>query len=167
MTQPDANLKTQNIETATFGAGCFWGVEETFDQTPGVVETMVGYSGGHLENPTYEQVCTHNTGHTEVVQVKFDPQKVSYKDLLHIFWQTHNPTQINRQGPDIGYQYRSVIFYHTEEQRIIAETAKQKLTDSNKFDSPIATEIELAKPFYPAESYHQKYYKKKLTGLLK
>ncbi len=149
------------MEKATFGAGCFWGVEEAFRKLIGVIETKVGYMGGDLENPTYEDVCTDKTGHAEVVQVIYNENKVSYNDLLDTFWNIHDPTQKNRQGPDIGTQYRSVIFYHNENQRKIAEKAKQELQSSNKFRRPISTEIKKAETFYPAEQYHQHYLEKK------
>jgi peptide-methionine (S)-S-oxide reductase len=144
---------------ATFGAGCFWGVEETFRQTPGVQKTAVGYAGGKTANPTYEQVCSDTTGHAEVVQVDFDPKKVSYTKLLHIFFENHDPTQKNRQGPDIGTQYRSAIFYHSAEQK---EQAMQTLQEQQaKHKRPIVTEITAAPPFYPAEDYHQQYLAKR------
>jgi len=148
------------MEKATFGAGCFWGVEEAFRKLRGVIETKVGYMGGHLKNPTYEDVCTDKTGHAEVVQVLYDENKVSYNEILDLFWNIHDPTQINKQGPDIGTQYRSVIFYHNENQRKIAEKTKQELQSSNKFGRPIATEIKKAETFYPAEQYHQHYLEK-------
>lgn len=145
---------------ATFAAGCFWHVEETFAKTPGVIKTEVGFTGGDLKYPTYEQVCTHNTGHAEAVRVEFDPTKISYEELLEIFWECHDPTTLNRQGPDVGSQYRSAIFYHNEEQRKLAFQSKQELTDSGKYQHPIVTEITLAGPFYRAEEYHQKYFEK-------
>ncbi len=149
------------MEKATFGAGCFWGVEEAFRQTPGVTSTAVGYAGGTLNNPTYEQVCTGRTGHAEVVQVEFDPEQVSYEQLLQVFWENHNPTQLNRQGPDIGTQYRSAIFYHSPEQKEIAEASKQQLEASGQFNRPIVTQIEAASEFYRAEEYHQQYLAKR------
>ena len=149
------------LEIALFGAGCFWGVEETFRQTPGVISTEVGYSGGHLENPTYKQVCTGLTGHVEVVKVVFNPNIVAYDDLLKVFWENHDPTQLNRQGPDTGFQYRSVIFYTNENQKISAEKSKIARGASGKHRRPIVTAIEPAKPFYPAEDYHQKYLMKR------
>lgn len=148
------------MEKATFGAGCFWGVEETFRKIPGVVETAVGYEGGRTENPTYEQVCTHNTGHAEVVEVRYDPKQVSYEQLLEVFWNNHNPTTLNSQGPDYGSQYRSVIFYHNEEQKALAEASKVRLSELGKWSRPIVTFIEPAKTFYRAEEYHQKYLNK-------
>jgi peptide-methionine (S)-S-oxide reductase len=147
-------------EIATFGAGCFWGVEAAFRRLPGVVDVAAGYSGGHTPNPTYKDVCAHTTGHAEVVQVRFDPQKIAYDQLLDVFWQIHNPTQVNRQGPDVGTQYRSAIFVHSPEQQAIAEKSKAALAASGKFQRPIATEITTAGPFYRAEEYHQKYLEK-------
>lgn len=154
-------MENKTTMLATFGAGCFWGVEVTFRNTPGVVDTAVGYCGGTLVNPTYEDVCSHNTGHAEVVQVTYDPSRVSYEQLLQIFWDNHNPTTRNRQGPDVGSQYRSVIFFHTPEQQQIAETVKAKLDQSGKYDRPIVTEITAAEPFYRAEEYHQRYLEKR------
>lgn len=151
-------------ETATFGAGCFWGVEEKFRCTPGVTDTEVGYAGGHTENPTYKEVCSHGTGHAEVVQLQYDPEQISYEELLKIFFEMHDPTQVNRQGPDVGDQYRSVIFYHTDEQKQAAEQMKSELDDSGRFSRPIATQIESAPKFWPAEDYHQEYLKKRGGG---
>ena len=148
------------MEKATFGAGCFWGVEAEFRQVPGVTDVAVGYSGGDRENPSYEDVCTGRTGHAEVVEVQFDPEKVSYEDLLRKFWSVHNPTQMNRQGWDVGTQYRSAIFFHTPEQRAAAQASKEKLQASGKYRRPIVTEITPAAPFYPAEDYHQQYFEK-------
>lgn len=148
-------------EVATFGAGCFWGVEAAFRRVEGVLETEVGYSGGHTKDPTYKQVCTGRTGHTEVVRVVFDPAKVSYEQLLDVFWNCHDPTQVNRQGPDVGRQYRSVIFYHTKAQAAAARAAKGKLDKSGTFRRPIATRIEPAAKFYRAEAYHQQYLEKR------
>lgn len=148
-------------ETATFGAGCFWGVEETYRQTPGVLKTAVGYAGGHTENPTYREVCSDRTGHAEVVQMEYDPEAVSYDDLLNIFWNEHDPTQVNRQGPDTGTQYRTVIFYHSPEQHAAAQASKAALEASGRFRRPIATEIQPAPTFYPAEDYHQQYLAKR------
>ena len=133
--------KKENIELATFGGGCFWGVEESFRQLKGVVETTVGYMGGSFDKPTYEDICTDETGHAEVVQIKYDPSKISYKELLDIFWSLHNPTTLNRQGLDIGTQYRSVVFFHTNEQENIAKKSKQELEKSGKYKKPIVTEI--------------------------
>lgn len=148
-------------QTATFGAGCFWGVEAAFRRVPGVIDTAVGYSGGHTLNPTYRDVCTDETGHTEVVQVTFDPAKVSYEQLLAAFWQLHDPTQVNRQGPDFGTQYRSAIFFHSREQETAAKKSKAALEASAKFRRPIATEITPAGSFYRAEEYHQRYLEKR------
>ncbi len=151
----------QQLEKAMFGAGCFWGVETTFSQVPGVVSTAVGYSGGTYKNPTYEMVCTGNTGHAEVVQVEYDPARVSYDDLLNVFWQAHDPTQRNRQGPDFGTQYRSAIFYYTPEQQAVARASKEQLEQSGRHRKPIATEITPASEFYRAEEYHQRYFEKR------
>lgn len=149
------------MEKATFGAGCFWGVEVTFRNVPGVTDAKVGYLGGTLANPTYKDVCTGDTGHAEVVQVEFDPARVTYDQLLDVFWTSHNPTTRNRQGPDWGTQYRSAIFYHTEEQREIAEKSRERWNASGKFNRPIVTEITAASEFYPAEEYHQRYLEKR------
>ena len=146
------------METATFGAGCFWGVEESFRQIPGVLDTAVGYLGGHTQNPSYQDVCTDETGHAEVVQVTYDPAKVNYEKLLDVFWEAHDPTTVNRQGPDIGTQYRSVIFYHSPEQKSTAEKYKAELNAKHVFPDPIVTEISPASAFYKAENYHQDYY---------
>lgn len=148
-------------EKATFGAGCFWGVEEAFRQLPGVERTTVGYSGGHTENPTYRDVCSDATGHAEVVQVEFDPAVISYRDLLNVFWEVHDPTQVNRQGPDTGSQYRTAIFFHSPEQEAAALASRADLQASGRFRRPIATEILPAGPFYPAEEYHQQYLAKR------
>lgn len=147
-------------ERATFGAGCFWGVEDAFRNIPGVLDATSGYAGGSSANPTYEQVCSGRTGHTEVVEVRFDPARVNYDDLLSAFWEMHDPTQVDRQGLDIGRQYRSVIFYHSPEQRAAAEASKAALEASGRYRSKIATAIEPAPPFYPAEDYHQRYFEK-------
>ncbi len=145
-----------------FGAGCFWGVQATFDRAKGVVETAVGYSGGHMESPEYEQVCTGTTMHAEVVEITFDPDQVSYEELLALFWATHNPTQVNRQGPDRGTQYRTAIFFYTPEQEKIATASKAALDASERFENtPVATEITPAGRFWPAEEYHQKYLEKR------
>ena len=148
-------------EKATFGAGCFWGVESAFRDIPGVIDAAVGYEGGHLRNPTYQDVCTDRTGHVEVVEVDFDPSKVSFETLLDAFWQLHDPTQVNRQGPDVGFQYRSVIFAHSPEQEKIALASKEKWNASGKFRKPIATSIEPAQTFYRGEDYHQQYLAKR------
>ena len=148
------------MATATLAAGCFWGVEEAFRKTPGVTETAVGYMGGSLENPTYEAVCTDRTGHAEVVQVQFDPAQVSYEQLLKIFWEIHDPTTLNRQGPDRGTQYRSAVFYHDSAQQKAAQATKAQLEASGRFRRPIVTEITPAGTFWRAEEYHQKYVQK-------
>src|ERR1041385_6402607 len=147
-------------EKAIFGAGCFCGVEAKFRQLPGVRDTAVGYAGGKTENPTYEDVCSDETGHAEVVLVEFDPAIIGYRQLLDVFWANHNPTTLNRQGPDVGTQYRSVIFYHSPEQRMAAEESKTELEKSHRFQRPIVTQIEPAPPFYRAEEYHQRYLEK-------
>jgi peptide-methionine (S)-S-oxide reductase len=144
------------MEKATFGAGCFWGVEEAFQRVKGVISTTVGYSGGYLDNPTYKDVCTAKTGHAEVILIEFDPAKVSYKDLVRIFFEIHDPTTLNRQGPDSGSQYRSVIFYHSNDQKKLAEKIKSQLN----YDNLVVTEILPAGPFYRAEEYHQRYHEK-------
>lgn len=149
------------METATFGAGCFWGVEESFRQIPGVLDTAVGYLGGHTQNPSYQDVCTDETGHAEVVQVRYDPAKVGYERLLDAFWGAHDPTTLNRQGPDIGTQYRSAIFFHSPEQERLARASKEKMQSSGKFRRPIVTEITPASTFFRAEEYHQKYLAKR------
>ena len=148
------------MEKATFGAGCFWGVQKEFNKIKGIANTTVGYMGGNLKNPTYENVCTNKTGHVEVVQIQFDPTIVSYEKLLEVFWEIHDPTQFNRQGPDTGTQYKSVIFYHNEKQKNLAEKSKNKLQKSNRFKKPIATEIKSSEIFYKAEEYHQNYLEK-------
>lgn len=150
-----------NTQLATFGAGCFWGVEAAFRKTKGVTATAVGYEGGTLDNPTYKQVCTDRTGHAEVVQVEFDPAQVSYDQLLDVFWNSHNPTQMNRQGPDVGSQYRTVIFYHSPEQETVAQASKDRLAESGRFRQPVVTQIVPAMTFYPAEDYHQQYLEKR------
>lgn len=150
-------FKQNKIKLAAFGAGCFWGVEETFRKINGVIETTVGYMGGDMKNPTYQQVCMGDTGHVETVLIKFDPKIISYVELLNIFWSSHDPTTLNRQGADIGSQYRSVIFYHDDEQKDLAWKSKNSFGQSGKFSDPIVTEIVPAKEFYKAEEYHQKY----------
>lgn len=147
-------------ERAIFAAGCFWGVQNYFDQIPGVTETTVGYTGGHVEKPTYEQVCTYTTGHAEATEIIFDPGKVSYETLVRQFFKMHDPTQIDGQGPDIGDSYRSAIFYTSDEQKATAEKIIKELTDKKQFDKPIATEITKASTFWEAEEYHQKYTEK-------
>jgi len=148
-------------EKATFGAGCFWGVEATLREIPGVLDAASGYMGGSLDNPTYKDVCTDQTGHAEVVQVEFDPAKVSYDQLLEAFWGLHDPTQLNRQGPDFGTQYRSAIFFHSPEQEQKARIAKERLQQSGRFSRPIATQIVPAATFWRAEEYHQRYLEKR------
>jgi peptide-methionine (S)-S-oxide reductase len=148
------------MEKATFGAGCFWGVEETFRQLKGVVSTAVGYEGGTMDRPTYRDVCTDGTGHAEVVEVTYDPKLVPYEKLLDTFWHNHNPTSLNRQGPDIGSQYRSVIFYHNPEQQKAAQASKEKLQKTS-YKSPIVTQIVPAETFWIAEDYHQQYLAKR------
>lgn len=152
------------MDQATFGAGCFWGVEKTFRDAPGVTDTAVGYLGGTAENPTYEEVCTGRSGHAEVVQLEFDPAKISYRDLLEIFWSNHDPTTMNRQGPDTGSQYRSAIFFHTPEQKAIAEESKRAADAGGRFRDPVVTEITPASTFYRAEDYHQRYLEKRGLG---
>ena len=148
------------MEKATFAAGCFWGVEYAFSQVKGVTATSVGYMGGTTENPTYQAVCTDKTGHAEVVHLEYDPSVVTYEELLAVFWDIHDPTQLNRQGPDVGAQYRSAIFYHNEDQKKKAKKSKEKLQNSGKFEGEIVTEINPAPTFYIAEEYHQKYYER-------
>jgi peptide-methionine (S)-S-oxide reductase len=147
------------MEKATFGAGCFWGVESTFRRLPGVQSTQVGYAGGDLNNPTYHDVCTGGTGHAEVVEVSFDPQVISYHDLLEVFWNNHNPTTLNRQGPDVGTQYRSVVFYHSPEQEADARASRDAA--QSRFPRPIVTQIVAAPQFWRAEEYHQQYLEKR------
>lgn len=149
------------IKKATFAAGCFWGVEAAFQKVKGVRETEVGYMGGHTDSPTYREVCTDRTGHAEVVQMSFEDQEVSYEQLLEVFWSSHDPTQRNRQGPDVGTQYRSAVFYHDEEQLRTAEASKVRQDASGRFKRPIATTLERAGTFWRAEEYHQKYFQKK------
>jgi peptide-methionine (S)-S-oxide reductase len=149
------------MELATFAAGCFWGVEATFRQIPGVISTRVGYIGGQTEDPTYKEVCTDGTGHAEAVEVDFDPAKVGYTDLLKVFWENHDPTQLNRQGPDWGTQYRSAIFYHSPEQAAAAQASKAALEKAHRYPKPIVTQIVPAAKFYPAEDYHQQYLEKR------
>jgi peptide-methionine (S)-S-oxide reductase len=158
------NMNNKNIQLATFAAGCFWGIEEAFRNTKGVKSTIVGYTGGRLENPTYKDVCTNKTGHVEAVQIQFDPSDISYEKLLDVFWSIHDPTTPNRQGPDIGSQYRSMIFVHTPEQEKIAAKSKEVLEKSGRFKNKIVTEIVNASTFYKAEEYHQQYYMKRGGG---
>jgi peptide-methionine (S)-S-oxide reductase len=157
---PTPMTQSPTLEKATFGAGCFWGVEYNFRRVPGVVEAFSGYSGGKSANPTYRQVCNGDTYHAEVVEVTFDPKKVSYVKLVEFFFKMHDPTQLNRQGPDYGTQYRSVIFVHSEDQRKVAQEVIKKLTTDKKYAQPIVTQVEEAKPFWKAEEYHQKYFEK-------
>ena len=149
------------MDKATFAAGCFWGVEAAFRQVKGVKSTAVGYTGGHTKNPTYEEVCTDRTGHAEAVEVEFDPAQVRYADLLKVFWENHDPTQVNRQGPDWGTQYRSGIFYHSPEQAKEAQVQKESLEKAHRYSKPVATQIVPAVTFYPAEDYHQQYLEKR------
>ena len=149
------------MEKATFAAGCFWGVEATFRRLPGVSATRVGYTGGHSKNPTYKDVCTDSTGHAEAVEVTFDPAQISYDKLLEVFWENHDPTQLNRQGPDWGTQYRSAIFFHSPEQESAARASKKKLEKSHRFSKPIVTQIVPAETFNEAEDYHQQYLEKR------
>jgi peptide-methionine (S)-S-oxide reductase len=160
-TSPTTEPNAKKTELATFGAGCFWGVEADFRQIRGVVATQVGYEGGRTQNPTYRDVCSHTTGHAEVVQVEYDPARVSYDDLLKVFWENHDPTQLNRQGPDVGDQYRTVIFYHTPEQQAAAQASKERLEAEKKYRRPIVTQIVPAETFYRAEEYHQQYLEKR------
>ncbi|MFQ5940077.1 MAG: peptide-methionine (S)-S-oxide reductase MsrA [Nitrososphaerales archaeon] len=153
-------MSEDNLKVAVFAAGCFWGVEDVFRNLKGVKSTMVGYTGGSFENPTYENVCTDKTGHAEAVQIHYDPKVISYEKLLEVFWSVHDPTTKNKQGPDIGSQYRSIISYHTPEQEMLANRSKEELEKSRKFKSKIVTEIVPASTFYKAEEYHQQYYQK-------
>jgi peptide-methionine (S)-S-oxide reductase len=148
------------MEKATFGAGCFWGVEAAFRKVEGVISTTVGYAGGSFKDPTYKDVCSGKTGHAEVVQVEFDPSKVPYEELLRVFWNIHDPTTLNRQGPDIGTQYRSAVFFHNPEQEAAATASKQKLQSSGSYQKSIVTEITPASEFYRGEDYHQQYFEK-------
>ena len=148
------------LEKATFGAGCFWHIEEEFKKTEGVFSTCVGFMGGSLKNPSYKDVCTGATGHAEIVHLEYDPKVVSYEKLLEVFWKIHDPTTLNRQGPDIGTQYRSAIFFHTPEQEKLAKLSKEELEKSGKYKNKITTEITTAKEFYKAEEYHQQYFEK-------
>ena len=148
-------------QKATFGAGCFWGVEETFRNLKGVISTAVGYAGGKKDHPSYEDVCSDETGHAEVVEVEFDPAQIDYNKLLDVFWSNHNPTTLNRQGPDVGTQYRSVIFYHSPEQKAAAEASKEAVDKSGRFPRPVVTQVESAPKFWRAEEYHQQYLNKR------
>ncbi|HXZ32768.1 MAG TPA: peptide-methionine (S)-S-oxide reductase MsrA [Terriglobales bacterium] len=149
------------MATAIFAAGCFWGVEATFRQLPGVISTRVGYTGGNFQNPTYKDVCTDRTGHAEAVEIEYDPARLSYEKLLDVFWENHDPTQFNRQGPDWGTQYRSAIFYTNPEQEAAAKASKERLEKSHRYNKPIVTQIVPASTFYEAEEYHQQYLEKK------
>jgi peptide-methionine (S)-S-oxide reductase len=153
--------ETKTTQFATFAAGCFWGVEATFRQIPGVKSTAVGYIGGHTDGPTYEDVCYRDTGHAEAVQVEYDPAQVSYDDLLVVFFENHDPTTLNRQGPDVGEQYRSAVFYHDDAQRDAAAATKERLDASGRYRRPIVTQITPAPAFFPAEEYHQRYLEKR------
>ena len=153
-------MENIKFEKATFGAGCFWCVEAVFQQLDGVVEVVSGYSGGEIKNPGYMEVCSGRTGHAEVVQITYDPDKISFEDLLEVFWRTHDPTTLNKQGADFGTQYRSVVFYHNEEQKLIAEKFKQLINEKNIYDKEIVTEISPLINFYEAEDYHQNYFNK-------
>jgi peptide-methionine (S)-S-oxide reductase len=159
--QMEKNDTLDTAKIATFGAGCFWGVEAAYRQIPGVLSTRVGYLGGTLENPTYRDVCSGRTGHAEVVEVKYDPSRLTYDDVLTVFWENHDPTTLNRQGPDVGEQYRSAIFYHDDEQKAAAEASKDERDRSGKYRRPIVTEITPASTFYEAEDYHQQYLEKR------
>lgn len=158
--QAQKGTRMTQADTATFAAGCFWGVQASFDGVKGVVSTTVGYAGGHTEKPTYKDVCSDTTGHAEAVQVVFDPAVVTYEQLLDKFWSIHDPTTLNRQGPDFGSQYRSVVFYHSPEQQAAATASEEKLEKAHRFPRPIVTEIVPAATFWPAEEYHQKYFQK-------
>ncbi len=149
----------KKLEKATFGAGCFWCVEAVFQNLKGVEKVVSGYSGGHVDNPTYRQVCYGNTGHAEVVQVHYDPSVITYEELLEVFWKTHDPTTLNRQGNDVGSQYRSVIFYHDEKQKETAEKYRKKINETGIYENPVVTEISPFEEFYEAEEYHQDYYR--------
>jgi len=152
--------KKPGMEKAVFGAGCFWGVEAAFRKINGIVSTRVGYSGGHTVNPSYDDVCSGMTGHAEVVEVTYDPEKISYDELLRVFWKIHDPTSLGRQGPDIGSQYRSIIFFHTPEQEQLAIQSKKELDKNGVYKKKIVTEIVPAGPFYAADDYHQRYFEK-------
>ena len=164
MTGDKTSNKSDQTEMATFAAGCFWGVEYKFRQLKGVLSTMAGYTGGNLKNPTYKQVCSDETDHAEAVQIIYDPSFISYEELLEFFLNIHNPTQLNRQGPDVGTQYRSAIFYHNEKQKKAAEKAIEQLNKSSRFKKPVVTEIVPAVEFYKAEEYHQQYLEKRVKS---
>lgn len=156
----NANAQAKKLQKATFGMGCFWCTEALFQRLNGVLSVRSGYEGGQVANPSYEEVCTGTTGHAEVIEVTYDPLKIKYDDLLEVFWKSHDPTTLNRQGADVGTQYRSVVFYHTEEQKQLAEKYKKELNDTKAFDKPVVTAITKAAPFYVAENYHQDYFNK-------
>lgn len=158
-------MNKNKTEFADFGGGCFWGVEEVFRTLPGVIKTTVGYEGGHVDNPTYEQVCSHTTGHAETVHVEYDPSRATYAKLLDLFFEHHDPTQLNRQGPDIGESYRSVIFYHNDEQKKLAKDKITELSKAKKYKNPIVTQLAPAKTFWHAEEYHQQYLHKRNLGV--
>ena len=151
-------MENKNTETATLGAGCFWCVEAVFDDLKGVEDVVSGYAGGHISNPTYREVCSETTGHAEVAQIKFDPNEISFKEILQVFFVVHDPTTLNRQGNDIGSSYRSAIFYHSDEQREIAEEVIKEVTEEGVYDNPIVTEVTKFTNYYPAEDYHQEYF---------
>ncbi|HXG86660.1 MAG TPA: peptide-methionine (S)-S-oxide reductase MsrA [Pyrinomonadaceae bacterium] len=151
-------MENKNLETATLAAGCFWCVEAVFDDLKGVESVESGYSGGHKENPTYQEVCSETTGHAEVIQIKFDPTEISYKEILQVFFSVHDPTTLNRQGNDIGSSYRSAIFYHSDEQKSSAEQVIREVTEEGVYDNPIVTEVALFDKFFIAENYHQEYF---------
>lgn len=154
------NAQKNLYQTATLGMGCFWCTEAIFQNLKGVVSVMPGYAGGHVKNPSYEEVCQGNTGHTEVAQIIFDPNQISFQEILQVFFQVHDPTSLNRQGEDVGFQYRSVIFYHNDEQKKIAESIKEKLNEEKVFEKPVVTAIEPFSNFYPAEDYHRNYFRR-------
>ncbi|MCY1537485.1 Peptide methionine sulfoxide reductase MsrA [compost metagenome] len=155
---PHADAQPKKMQKATFGMGCFWCTEALFERLNGVITVKSGYEGGDIPNPTYEEVCSGTTNHAEVIEISYDPSKISYDELLEVFWKSHDPTTLNRQGADIGTQYRSVIFYHSEEQKEIASKYKAELNQTNAFDKPVVTSIVKAEPFYVAENYHQDYF---------
>jgi len=160
LSMPNADAQNKKLQKATFGMGCFWCTEALFERLNGVSNVKSGYEGGDIANPTYEEVCTGTTNHAEVTEITYDPAKISYEELLEVFWKSHDPTTLNRQGADVGTQYRSVIFYHSEEQKELAEKYKAELNKTKAFDKPVITTIEKAAPFYVAENYHQDYYLK-------
>ena len=157
---PLTSIPNALLKKATFGMGCFWCSEAVFQRLTGVIDVKSGYEGGHVQNPTYKQVCAGNTNHAEVIELTYDPAKISYEELLEVFWKTHDPTTLNRQGADVGSQYRSVIFYHDNQQKKIAEKHITQLNEKNIFGKPVVTALEMAQPFYAAENYHQYYYMK-------